>query len=132
MVDKQTKAQDGVFEEMTIDDLASVLDTTIKCDKINKCIVFLGMLSAYTEEDQLNICLLGESSSGKTYIAQQTALYFPQEDVVRIAEATPKAFKYLDNARELDFEPYEDDDGNDRKTIITDLERVILLFQERQ
>lgn len=130
MVNKQTEVQDSVSEEMSIDDLASVLDTTIKCDKINKCIVFLGMLSAYTEEDQLNICLLGESSSGKTYIAQQTALYFPQEDVVRIAEATPKAFKYLDNARELDFEPYEDDDSNDRKTIITDLERVILLFQD--
>lgn len=125
-----TSADSNTFKEMSIDDLTSILDTTIKCDKINKCIVFLGMLSAYTEEDQLNICLLGESSSGKTYIAQQTAMYFPQEDVVRIAEATPKAFKYLDNAREMDFTPDEDDDGNERRTIITDLERVILLFQD--
>ena len=119
----------GNFEEMTIDDLASILSTTIKCDDINKCIVFLGMLSAYTEEDQLNICLLGESSSGKTYIAQQTALYFPQEDVIRIAEATPKAFKYLDNSREEYFDSEEEEVG-ENKTIVTDLERVILLFQD--
>lgn len=116
------------FEEMSIDDLASVLDTTIKCDKINKCIVFLGMLSAYTEEDQLNICLLGESSSGKTYIAQQIAMYFPQEDVLRIAEATPKAFKYLENNRDNYMVDTEDDDIG--RTIVTDLERVILLFQD--
>ncbi len=65
------------LEEMNIDELADILDTTIRRDRDNKCILFLAMLTAYTESDQLNVCLLGQSSSGKTYLAQRVADFFP-------------------------------------------------------
>lgn len=110
---------DSGFKEMSIDDLATVLDSTIKHDYYNKVIVFLAMLTAYTEEDQLNVCLLGQSSSGKTYLAQEVAKYFPKEDVREYAEVSPTAFKHAN--------PTIDEETGEK---YIDLERIIMLFTE--
>ncbi len=80
------------FTEMTIADLGAILSQTIVKDEENKCILFLGMLSAYTEQDQLNIFLNGPSSSGKTYLATEVAKYFPLDDIEQYASASPTAF----------------------------------------
>ena len=69
------------FKEMSSVDLQNILSLTIKFDNINKVIVFLAMLSAYTEENQLNIFLNARSSSGKTYIVTEIASLFPKMDV---------------------------------------------------
>ena len=104
------------FNEMTVDDLSAILDQTIKHDKANKCILFLGNLTAYTESDQLNIFLNGPSSSGKTYLATEIAKYFPAEDD---ASASPTSFIHrrpkVDPATGLAY---------------VDCERKILLFLE--
>lgn len=105
--------------EMTIDELASILNTTIKCDRANKCILFLAMLTAYTENDQLNIVITGPSSSGKTYLMQETAIYFPEEDKEIIAQASPTAFKH----RQSTVDP-------DTGEKYVDLERKLVLFQD--
>ncbi len=110
---------DSDLEEMSIDDLADILDTTIKFDRQNKCILFLAMLSAYTEQDQLNVCLLGQSSSGKTYLAQEVSKYFPNEDVQEYAEVSPTAFKHMN--------PVTNEATN--QTYV-DCERKIMLFTE--
>lgn len=110
---------DSDLEEMSIDDLASILDTTIKYDQQNKCILFLAMLSAYTEQDQLNVCLLGQSSSGKTYLAQEVSKYFPEDDVQEYAEVSPKAFKHMGSIT----------DDNPNQTYV-DCERKIMMFTE--
>ena len=83
------------IEEMSLDELADVLDTTIKNDREVKKILFLAMLLMYTEADQINVCLLGQSSSGKTYTAQEVAKYFPAEDITEYAEVSPTAFKHM-------------------------------------
>ena len=80
---------------MTLDELADILDSTIKNDRDVKKILLLAMLSMYTEADQMNVCLLGQSSSGKTYMAQEVAKYFPEEDVAEYAEVSPTAFKHM-------------------------------------
>ena len=51
------------FEEMGVRGIIDVLGLTIKRDDMNKVLVFLAMLSAYTEDSQLNIFLSAPSSS---------------------------------------------------------------------
>lgn len=118
-IEKQNNSNsEAGFEEMSLGELSSILDSTIVCDDTNKSILFLGMLTTYTDGDQLTICLLGQSSSGKTYLAQEIAKYFPKEDVRQYASMSPTAFKYAEGKI-----------GEDGKTYI-DLERKILLFTE--
>ena len=50
---------------------------------MNKLVVFLAMLSAYTDKSQFNILLNAPSSSGKTYIPIEIAKYFPPESIAR-------------------------------------------------
>ncbi len=107
------------FTEMGIDELADILSQTIKFDYENKVIVFLGMLTAYTEEDQLNLFLTGPSSSGKTYIATEVAKYYPAEDVEEFAAASPTAFRH----RRPIIDP-------DTGLAYVDCERKILIFME--
>lgn len=107
------------FATMTVNDLKEVLDQTILFDNANKCILFLGYLTAYTEQDQLNIYLSGPSSSGKTYLAKEVAKYFPQDDREEISGASPKAFFYR--------KPKVDEASGMR---YIDAERKIYLFLE--
>lgn len=109
------------FSEMTIKDLIKVLNTTIKFDDINKVVVCLGMLSTYTDEDQMNIFLTAQSSSGKSYLVQQVLAYFPETDVKVFGKITPTAFYY---AQDLSV---TDENG----LTIVDLERKILVFLDQ-
>ena len=106
-------------EDFSIKDLTEVLSTTIKYDNTNKAIVFLAALTTYTEQDQLNIMLVGPSSSGKTYIVQEVMKYFPTEDILQFDSVSPTAFKYYNQS-------------TDEKTgeTFVDLERKILVFSE--
>lgn len=110
----------STFEEITTKELASVLDLTIKHDNENKLVTFLCMLSAYTEDTQLNVSFNAPSSTGKTYIPTQVAQYFPEADVRQYGGASPTAF-FHDNAS---FD-------KDRNCYVTDLERKILIFLEQ-
>lgn len=110
----------STFEEITTKELASILDLTIKHDNENKLVTFLCMLSAYTEDSQLNVSFNAPSSTGKTYIPIQVAQYFPDADVRQYGGASPTAF-FHDNAN------YDKKDD----CYITDLERKILIFLEQ-
>lgn len=108
------------FEEITTQELASVLDLTIKHDNENKLVSFLCMLSAYTEDSQLNVSFNAPSSTGKTYIPTQVAQYFPDADVRQFGGASPTAF-FHDNSRY----------NKERDCYVVDLERKILVFLEQ-
>lgn len=110
----------STFEEITTKELASVLDLTIKHDNENKLVSFLCMLSAYTEDSQLNVSFNAPSSTGKTYIPTQVAQYFPEADVRQFGGASPTAF-FHDNAS---FD-------KERNCYVVDLERKILVFLEQ-
>ncbi len=107
------------FKEMKLDDVAKVLSLTIKDDDANKKIVFLGMLSAYTKESQINVSLNAPSSTGKTYIVKEVAGLFPASDKIEIHAATPTSFFY-----EIDYIDKE------RKVRYKDVRRKILIFYE--
>ncbi len=110
------------FEEMYVNDIAEVLDTTIKYDYVTKCIIFLAMLLAYTESDQLNIMINGDSSSGKSYNVSEVSKLFPEQDVLMYGKTTPTAFYYSSKLRKID-----DKTGQ----AYMDLERRIMVFVEQ-
>ncbi|HEY4963408.1 MAG TPA: toprim domain-containing protein [Candidatus Saccharimonadales bacterium] len=110
----------STFEEITTKELAAVLDLTIKHDNENKLVSFLCMLSAFTEDSQLNVSFNAPSSTGKTYIPIQVAQYFPDADVRQFGGASPTAF-FHDNAN---FD-------KERNCYVVDLERKILVFLEQ-
>lgn len=113
---KESRMESG---EITLDDVANVLSLTIKDDDSNKKIVFLCMLSAYTEDSQINVSLNAPSSTGKTYLAQEVAKLFPKDDKIEKSSASPTSFFYEDGI----IDPVS-------KQKVVDLERKILLFYE--
>ena len=109
------------FAEMSLDDLIKVLDLTIRFDDMNKAILFLAMLSTYTEEDQMNVFLNAKSSSGKTYLVTEVAKLFPKIDVKKYARVSPTAFYY-------DLDSMEIDDAGES---MLNLEKKILIFLDQ-
>jgi hypothetical protein len=100
--------------------VADVLSLTIKDDDSNKKVVFLAMLSAYTERSQINITLNAPSATGKTYLAAEVAKLFPKEDRVERSGASPTSFFYGEGVQD-----------KERKAKIVSLERKILIFYEQ-
>jgi hypothetical protein len=80
------------YEKYTVNTLIDILGSTVKYDDMNKAISFLTMLLTYTDEDQINIGYLAESSSGKSYIPLELSAYFPEEDIIKLGYASPTAF----------------------------------------
>jgi len=111
------------FTEMGIDDIAKVLNLTIKNDYSTKVTTFLAMLTTYTENDQLNISFNGRSSSGKTYITLQVVELFPGMDVKTYGKTSPTSFYYSD-----DKDVVRTDENNAR---VIDLSRRILIFMDQ-
>jgi ribosomal protein S14 len=108
------------FKPLTSDDLASILGLTIKKDKINKLLVFLAQLSAYTEENQLNISFNAPSSTGKSYIPLEISQLFPAEDVIAVGYCSPTAFFH-------DVGVFD----KEKAGYIVDLSRKILIFLDQ-
>lgn len=106
--------------EMTLKEVNLVLSQTIKKDDTNKSLLFLGMLSAYTENSQLNITLNAPSSSGKTYITQEVAKLFPKDDKIEFSNLTPTALLYSKGEQD-----------KERGAKIINLERKIIIFYEQ-
>ena len=109
------------FVEMSVDDVADVLDSTIKNNRVNKVITFLAMLLAYTEDSQLNVMYNSQSSTGKTYITLEVAKYFPSQDVKIYGRTSKTAFYYNESLMKHDG----------RNQFYIDLERRILVFAEQ-
>ncbi|MGH9992960.1 MAG: hypothetical protein ACREBU_06970 [Nitrososphaera sp.] len=83
---------DDLKKEVSLSEIAKILGTSIKRDDAAKQITFLAMLLAQTANDQVNIGFQSESASGKTYIALELRWYFPKEEVITLAAASPTAF----------------------------------------
>jgi hypothetical protein len=104
---------------MTSEELVDILGLTIKQDNCEKLISFLAMLSTYSG-DPINLAFHSSSSSGKSYIATETAKLFPVLDVKKIGYCSPTAFFH--EASTFD---------EIRKLSVVDLERKILIFLDQ-
>lgn len=121
VADAKFKAfQEETEREMTWEDTANTLSTTIKKDRPTKLITFACMLLSQTEDDQFNVGLQAESAAGKSYVPIEIAGYFPTDEVIVIASASPTAFFH--------------DKGTwdkERSVLVVDLEAKILLFLDQ-
>ncbi len=131
-----------------IDDLLDIFSSTIKRDNPTKAILFLVLLSTYTEENQQNIALQAESSSGKSYIPLELASFFPHKDKKIIASASPTAFFHEtgtlvdENGKEINLKdrPSKNSSSEEKhewekrlrtSRILVDLEQKILIFLDQ-
>jgi hypothetical protein len=76
----------------TFSEIADVLGSTIRHDLATKLILFCAGVLTFTDEDQTNILMAGESAGGKSYTALEVTAYFPASAVRIIATASPTAF----------------------------------------
>lgn len=77
---------------ITLDELAQILEKTIKYDTTTKLVTFLSLLLNYTDECQQNLGFASESARGKSYLALELAAYFPEEDVDDRGYVSPTGF----------------------------------------
>ena len=113
----------------TLEEVAGILDSTIKRDTSNKIITFLSMLLTYTEEDQFNVSFTAESSTGKSYIPLELVWYFPSEDVIEYSYVSPQAFYHEHGTLLPDpTDKREVEPEKRRKIKHIDLHRKILVF----
>lgn len=117
---KDSSNEEQKFDEISLDDIAKVLSLTIKDDESNKRIVFLCMLSAYTDSSQINVSLNAPSATGKTYLATEISKLFPKEDKIERSGASPTSFFYGEGVED-----------KERNAKIVSLRRKILIFYEQ-
>lgn len=113
----------AVERPISFSDVADALGSTIRRDVATKLILFCGCLLVFSDEDQFNILMAGESSGGKTYNALEVAAYFgdlPVGIVRKIATASPTAF----------FHDHGEWD-KERQVLKVDLKQKILIFLDQ-
>jgi hypothetical protein len=114
----------NLLRPLTVQELEGILNTTVKYDGPNKVICFLAGLLTYTMDEQINVAFLAESSTGKSYIPLEISWYFPKEDVLKIAYASPTSFFHETGQ----IEKVESFDGTKHVRIHVNLERKLLIF----
>jgi len=113
------KIDSSKFDELSLDEVCRVLDSTIKKDDENKAITFLTMLTTYTEEAQTNVFFNAPSSTGKSHIPLSVSELFPDEDKIILAHCSPTAFFHEQGKSD-----------KEKKEIVVDLSRKILIFTD--
>ncbi len=107
------------FSPLKPEDLAEILELTIKNDYENKLVAFLCQLSAFTEDAQFNISFNSPSSTGKSYIALEVSKLFPSEDVIKLGNCSKNAFFHEQGIY-----------SKETNEITVDLSRKILIFTD--
>lgn len=116
-MDMEQQTQADLLPELGPDDIAEILDLTIKADRVNKIATLLCMVSAFSHESQFNISFNAPSASGKSYLALEIATLFPPESVLKFAYASPTAFFHEQSTFD-----------KERSAHIVDLSRRIVVF----
>lgn len=111
---------EDLTRECTHEEIADILSSTIKKDDPAKLITFSNYLLAQTENDMFNEGFQSESSAGKSYIPMEVATYFPPDEILDLAGASPKAFFHKRGI-------YNKEAG----TITVDVENKIMIFLDQ-
>jgi hypothetical protein len=96
---------DGINDgthELTLEELEAILSKTIIEDEETKLILFLVCLLTFTDEEQRNVILTGESSVGKTYNLTEILWFFPKDSIVEVNDASPRSFVHQSNYKLVD------------------------------
>ncbi|MCJ7505529.1 hypothetical protein MUP05_03530 [Candidatus Bathyarchaeota archaeon] len=83
--------------EQLLERVEKALSTTIIGDRESKLISFLAMISTYLK-NPFHVAFISDSSTGKSYIALQTAKFFPSDDVITCDHTSPTGLLYSETA----------------------------------
>lgn len=83
--------------EQLLQRVEKALSTTIIGDRESKLISFLAMVSTYLK-NPFHVAFISDSSTGKSYIALETAKFFPGEDVITCDHTSPTGLLYSETA----------------------------------
>lgn len=119
-IEERLPPQNKSFEPMSINELTEILGLTIKRDEIPKLITFLSMLSAYTDDSQMNVSNNAPSSTGKSFIPLEISYLFPEEDIIKLGNCSPTAFYHEQGTYD-----------KERNVIVVNLERKIIIFLDQ-
>jgi len=114
------------FKEMGPNEINNILGLTIKNDDTNKLITFLAFITAYTEDNQLNISFNSPSSTGKSYIPLEISTLFPKEDIMKVGYSSPTAFFHDKGEFKKEIGEYKEIGG-----YLVNLSRKILIFLDQ-
>ena len=106
-----------IRRETTFEETAEVLSSTVRYDTPNKLILFSAGLLTFTEQDQVNVLMSGESSGGKSYSALEIASYFPNDILIILGNASPRAFYHESGTWD-----------KDRRQLVVDLKSKLLVL----
>lgn len=129
-LDAMESAIEDPDREIGLEELADILETTIKFDMGNKVITFLVMLGTYTEEEQTNIIFRAESSTGKSYIPLEVILYFPEIDVKKVSFASPTSFFHKYGERRVENTLDEQGRKHQHTYYFIDMSKRLYIFKD--
>ncbi len=86
---------------MIFDEIIQAISKEVIDEEDNIKQVVLTIISSYTDNPQ-NLRILAPSGEGKTHTVLKTAKYFPKNNILKIAEASNKSFKYMANSKVIE------------------------------
>ena len=94
-----------------LDEVVEICSKEVVGEKESIKQIILTIISAFTENPQ-NTRVLAPAGEGKTWIVQHTSDSFPQENIIKLANATPQSFKYSTSKKVIENGPgnYQDYD----------------------
>jgi len=107
------------FKEISMEEVCKILSSTIKKDDANKLITILAMLTAYTEESQMNVFYNAPSSVGKSHLPLSSCELFPISDLMILSHCSPTAFFHEQGTY-----------NKEKNEILVDLSRKIIIFTD--
>ena len=87
-----------------LDHIAEICSREVKEEYDNSIQISLTMLSAYTKNPQ-NLRILAQTGEGKTYLVNHVSTLFPQENIIKLRNASPQSFKYLATKKVIEASP---------------------------
>lgn len=87
-----------------LDHIADICSREVKEEYDNSIQISLTMLSAYTKNPQ-NLRILAQTGEGKTYLVNHVSTLFPQENIIKLRNASPQSFKYLATKKVIEASP---------------------------
>lgn len=92
--DRTSESLNTVLEPGTLyNDIIIAAEKMVKEDRFALELAVLVHWSTYTDSP-LNLYMAGEGGIGKTWIAEHASKFFPEDDLIKLKDASPTSFKY--------------------------------------
>ena len=132
----ERETEEYVFNDCldSLEELREIISKTVKGDDTLIFQIIFNGLSCYSPQPN-HLMITEGTSEGKSYPALEVSKYFPKENVLKLATATPQSFKYEHGVTvNTTYEPIQDklDEIEDKLEIAKKEEKLELNRQRRE